>query len=194
MWHILRADPGARLALGFREPITPDQMHEASLSGEIEQLLNWFEVKPGETYMVDAGTVHALGAGLALVEIQQFSDITYRLYDYGRPRPLHLDKAMAVSNTGSHPGARPPVTCSNGWTLIGESQYFRTETRSLEDKYDYRTEVGGPELLAILEGSGQIANEPFNAGEVWIMPAGADPGVVQPSRRTKILRTFAPPR
>src|SRR5579885_1328381 len=61
MWHILRADPGGRLALGFRRPLTPQEIRDASLSGAIEQLLNWFEVKPGETYMVDAGTVHALG-------------------------------------------------------------------------------------------------------------------------------------
>ncbi|HZU27444.1 MAG TPA: class I mannose-6-phosphate isomerase [Bryobacteraceae bacterium] len=192
MWHILRADPGGRLALGFREPITPQQMRAASVSGEIEEMLNWFEVKPGETYMVEAGTVHALGAGLALVEIQQFSDVTYRLYDYGRPRPLHLDKAMAVANTGSHQGAQPPETSANGWQIIGESRYFRTEIRSLSGSFDYRTEASGPELMAVLAGHGSFGGEDFRAGEVWMIPAEAEALPIEPNATATILRTFVP--
>ena len=98
MWHILRADPGAQIALGFRRPITPERLRGASISGEIEQLLHWVDVQPGQTFFTPAGTVHAIGAGIALCEIQQHSDVTYRLYDYGRPRELHLDKAADVSN------------------------------------------------------------------------------------------------
>jgi mannose-6-phosphate isomerase len=192
MWHILRADPGGRLALGFREPITPQRMRDASLSGEIEELLNWFEVKPGETYMVEAGTVHALGAGLALVEIQQFSDITYRMYDYGRPRPLHLDKAMAVANTASHAGPRPALPSAGGWTLVGESRYFRTEIRTLDEPFQYRIAAGGPEMLAVLEGSGAIGGEEFHAGEVWMMPAGDEGATIQAAGPAKLLRTFVP--
>ena len=92
MWHILAAEPGARIAAGFREPITTDQLTAAALSGEIEDLLAWFEAMPGDTFFIPAGTVHAIGAGLVLCEIQQHSDVTYRLYDYGRPRELHLDQ------------------------------------------------------------------------------------------------------
>src|SRR5581483_4935906 len=156
MWHVLRADPGARLALGFREPLTAQQMRDAATTGEIEELLSWFEVTAGQTFVVEAGTVHAIGAGIALFEIQQFSDVTYRLYDYGRPRELHLDKAMAVAHVGAHPGPSPQVACADGWTLIGESRYFRTEVRTLDAPFEYRTEQGGPELLAFLAGHGRI--------------------------------------
>ena len=123
MWHILRADPGAEIALGFREPISRERLREASVSGEIEKLLRWIPVAPGETYFTPAGTVHAIGGGLALCEIQQVSDVTYRLYDYGRPRELHLDKGVEVSDLGPHPGAQSgrPAIC---WC---ECPYFRTE-------------------------------------------------------------------
>src|SRR6476660_7140505 len=91
MWHILAAEPGAKIAAGFREPITGQRLRESALSGEIEQLLEWFEARPGDTFFIPAGTVHAIGAGLVLCEIQQHSDLTYRLFDYGRRRELHLD-------------------------------------------------------------------------------------------------------
>src|SRR5438128_9591375 len=98
MWHILEAEPGATIALGFREPITRERLVESARSGEIERLVNWIPVQPGETYFTPAHTVHAIGAGIVLCEIQQNSDVTYRLYDYGRPRELHLEKAAAISD------------------------------------------------------------------------------------------------
>jgi mannose-6-phosphate isomerase len=98
MWYILRADPGAQLAIGFLETITPERLRESAASGEIEKLLNWIPVDAGDAFFIPAGTVHAIGAGLAICEIQQHSDITYRLYDYGRPRELQLEKAAQVSS------------------------------------------------------------------------------------------------
>ena len=98
MWYILRAEPGARLAMGLRERTSRNRLREASVSGDVEALLQWFEVRPGQVYFIPPGTVHALGPGITLCEIQQHADITYRLYDYGRPRELHLDKAVAVAN------------------------------------------------------------------------------------------------
>src|SRR6059036_2278069 len=77
MWHILGADPGAQIALGLQQPISPAQLRAAALSGEIEGLLRWIAVRPGETYFVPAGTIHAIGSGITLCEIQQNSDITY---------------------------------------------------------------------------------------------------------------------
>src|SRR5690242_16750391 len=105
MWHILEAEPGATIALGFREPITRERLRESAQSGEIEHLLNWVPVKAGETYFTPAHTVHAIGAGIVLCEIQQNSDVTYRLFDYGRPRELHLEKAAHIADLGVHPGA-----------------------------------------------------------------------------------------
>lgn len=97
MWHIMRAEPGATIALGFREPATPEAARAAALDGSIMDLLEWREVKPGDTYMIPAGTVHAMGEGLVVAEVQQVSDVTYRLYDYGRGRPLHIDKGFDVA-------------------------------------------------------------------------------------------------
>ena len=82
---------------GFRAPLTAEQLRDAALSGAIEQELCWFDAQPGDTFFIPAGTVHAIGPGLALCEIQQNSDVTYRLYDYGRPRELHLEHGVRVS-------------------------------------------------------------------------------------------------
>jgi mannose-6-phosphate isomerase len=113
MWYVMRADPGARLAIGFRESITREQLRESALSGEIEQMLNWIEVQAGDAFFIPAGTVHSIGGGLALCEVQQYSDITYRLYDYGRPRELHLDKAIQVSSVqaSSPESVMLPIDC-----------------------------------------------------------------------------------
>lgn len=96
-WLILDAEPGATLGIGFNAPISPEAMHAAALDGSIEELMTWHEVAPGDFFYIPANTVHAIGAGISLIEVQQNSDITYRLYDYGRPRELHLDKGVAVS-------------------------------------------------------------------------------------------------
>jgi mannose-6-phosphate isomerase len=102
MWHVLAAEPGAKVAAGFHAPISEERLRSASLSGEIEDLLEWHDARPGDTFFLPAGVVHAIGPGLTLCEVQQYSDVTYRLYDYGRPRELHLDQGVAVSRRGPH--------------------------------------------------------------------------------------------
>jgi mannose-6-phosphate isomerase len=96
-WIIISAEPDARLGMGTIRPLTPDELRSASLNGDIEQLMDWKPVKAGDYFYIPAGTVHAIGAGITLVEVQQNADVTYRLYDYGRPRELHLDDGVAVS-------------------------------------------------------------------------------------------------
>ena len=97
-WLVIAAEPGARIGVGFREPVSPEAMRAAALDGSIEGLLRWFPVSAGDFFHIPAGTVHAIGAGVSLIEVQQNSDTTYRLYDYGRPRELHLDAGIAVSS------------------------------------------------------------------------------------------------
>ena len=109
-WVIVAAEPGARLGIGTLETLSPDRLREASLSGEIEQLMDWKAVAPGDYFYIAAGTVHAIGAGISLVEVQQNADITYRLYDYGRPRELHLDEGVAVSRAGPYADPRSGQT------------------------------------------------------------------------------------
>lgn len=96
-WFVVSAELGAVLGIGTRSELTDDALRAASISGEIESLMDWKPVAAGDYFYVPAGTVHAIGAGIALVEVQQFADVTYRLYDYGRPRALHLDDGVAVS-------------------------------------------------------------------------------------------------
>ena len=96
-WYILDAEPGARLGLGLKKPVSATKLKTAAILGEIEQLIDWKPVKKGDFFYVPAGTIHAIGADVSVVEIQQNVDITYRIYDYGRPRELHLDEAMAIS-------------------------------------------------------------------------------------------------
>ncbi|HEY0413046.1 MAG TPA: class I mannose-6-phosphate isomerase [Allosphingosinicella sp.] len=119
-WYILEAEPGAVLGLGFREEIEAETLRAAALDGSIERLLDWKPVAAGDFFYVPAGTVHAIGGGLSLIEVQQPSDVTYRLYDYGRPRDLHLDDALAVANRGPYPSAL--------WTHVADG-----ETRTLVD-------------------------------------------------------------
>jgi mannose-6-phosphate isomerase len=157
MWHILAAEPGAKIAAGFRESLSTERLRDASKSGEIEQLLAWHEARPGDTFFIPAGTVHAIGPGLVLCEIQQNSDITYRLYDYGRARELHLDAAAEVSRMEPHPGA-----VSAEGEVLAACDYFVTRRMAVEDS---RTIHSG--FLVVLEGDGEIENARIRAGEVW---------------------------
>jgi mannose-6-phosphate isomerase len=97
MWVVVSAEPDARLGIGTVKPLNADELCAASLSGEIEELMDWKAVQAGDYYYIPAGTVHAIGGGITLIEVQQHADITYRLYDYGRPRELHLEDGVAVS-------------------------------------------------------------------------------------------------
>jgi mannose-6-phosphate isomerase len=96
-WYILDAEPGATLGLGLKREMTSEALRQAALDGSIEDLMDWRPVQSGDFFYVPAGTVHAIGGGLSLLEFQQNADITYRLYDYGRPRELHLDDGITVA-------------------------------------------------------------------------------------------------
>lgn len=126
-WLVLSAKPDARLAIGFREPIGPEAMRAAALDGSIEDLLEWHPARPGDFFYLPAGTVHAIGPGLALIEIQQNSDITYRLYDYGRPRELHLDEGMVVAQGEPYSAALRRHCAPDESSMLVEGPHFRLE-------------------------------------------------------------------
>src|SRR5512141_1159635 len=153
MWHILAADPGAKIAAGFREPITEQRLRESALSGEIENLLEWFEARPGDTFFIPAGTVHAIGAGLTLCEIQQWSDTTYRLFDYGRPRELHLDEGVRVSKLGPHAARRSPRE-----GVLVSCPFFTTEKLRVDGSYRSEAVKGGQTII-LLEGEAKVGRE-----------------------------------
>ena len=183
MWYVVRAAPDARLGLGFREPVTREHLREAALSGEIERLLDWKLVTAGEMYFVPAHTVHAIGAGLVLCEIQQNTDVTYRLYDYGRPRELHLEQALPLCDLGPHPGPAPgAVRC----------EYFTVETVTLAAGAETVAQPAESHLWVVLEGEGTVGGAPFRSGEVWLMPP--EPTPVRALGPARFLRAFVPPR
>jgi mannose-6-phosphate isomerase len=184
MWYVLRADPRARLAIGFRESINSDRLRQLALSGEIEQLLNWTDVQAGDAFFVPAGTVHAIGGGIALCEIQQHSDITYRLYDYGRPRELHLEKAVQVAFTGASDAKSVmlPIDC----------RYFHTELAMTASSLFYKPEPGRFHIVIFVSGMGTIADQAFHEGEAWLIPAASAPFSIEPEGPVKFLRTWVP--
>lgn len=105
-WIVTSAEPDARLGIGTLRSLDAQELRQASLSGEIEHLMDWKPVQAGDYFYIPAGTVHAIGGGVTLVEVQQNADITYRLYDYGRPRELHLDDGIAVSRAAAYDDPR----------------------------------------------------------------------------------------
>jgi mannose-6-phosphate isomerase len=178
MWHILEAGPGASIALGFRDEVSRDQLRQAIFDGTVADLLNWVPVRAGETFYAPARTVHAIGAGLALCEVQQQSDITYRLYDYGRPRELHLERGLEVASTVPFDGRRElPLECP----------FFTTDL--LQARHSFITDVACEYLLIVLEGKGQIGGQLFKPGEVWQVTAGHGPLEIVPDAPARLLRT-----
>lgn len=122
-WYIVDAQPGAVLGIGSKIPLGSDDLRRASLDGSIEQLIDWKPVRAGDYFYIPAGTIHAIGAGITLVEVQQYADVTYRLYDYGRPRELHLDDGVAVAK--AVPYADPRSGHAISGKSLADSRYFR---------------------------------------------------------------------
>lgn len=192
MWHILEAEPGAAIALGFRRPITRAELAEASRSGEIENLVNWLPVHAGETYFTPAHTLHAIGAGIVLCEIQQHSDVTYRLWDYGRPRQLHTEQALAITDLGVHPGALKPVPLGPGRAELVRSKHFVTELVSMPAGTGQRPERRTCQLWIAIEGSGNIGAQRYRRSDVWLLPEEADQPDVRADTDSRFLRTYVP--
>ncbi|MBV9506362.1 MAG: class I mannose-6-phosphate isomerase [Acidobacteriia bacterium] len=191
MWHILSAEKDAKIALGFREPITRDQLRESCATGAIEELLNWFPVRAGETYFTPAHTVHAIGAGIVLCEIQQHCDVTYRLWDYGRPREMHVEQAAAIADLGIHPGSAKPEKVAEGRELLVRSEHFVTESVSLEPGGRLELPPEECQLLICIEGPAVIGGRAAGLGEVWRLP-GDQPTTVEAGATARLLRTYVP--
>jgi mannose-6-phosphate isomerase len=164
-WLVLDAEPGAILGIGFRRQLGRDAMRTAALDGSIEELLEWHPVKAGDFFYLPAGTVHAIGPGLTLVEVQQNSDITYRLYDYGRPRELHLDEGLAVAKGEPYPpSCRQEVPAGASRTLV-DGPFFRFSHCAGPADAAMRAAHRGALLALPLGGSVTIAGEEISAGQ-----------------------------
>jgi mannose-6-phosphate isomerase len=192
MWYILDAEPGAAIALGFREPVTRERLRQSARTGEIETLLNWIPVQAGETYFTPAHTVHAIGAGIVLCEIQQNSDVTYRLWDYGRPRELHVEQAVAIADLGVHPGAARPVAVAEGREELVRSTHFATELVRMAPGQEVRPEPEKCQLWICVEGGATIGEETCQLAEVWLLPETGELPVIRAANGAAFLRTWVP--
>lgn len=170
-WYVLDSQPPGELAVGFRETVTPERLRSSAQSGEIEHLLAWRKVQSEDVIFVPAGTVHAIGAGLTICEIQENSDLTYRLYDYGRRRELHLEDGANVARLGPCDSVPEPVTLTPWRDQLVACNYFRVERLRLTRPIRIQGELPSYVLLICAKGSGTIAGESFAPGEAWMIPA-----------------------
>ncbi|WP_213775795.1 class I mannose-6-phosphate isomerase [Bradyrhizobium sp. dw_78] len=132
-WYILSAALAARVAVGLKRHLTPQELHASIRDGSIADLVQWRPVAKGDVIFVPAGTIHAIGAGIVLAEIQQRSDVTFRLFDYGRQRDLHEDSAVAVADAGPAPGPCNPLRLSSARTVLVANQHFILERIDLPE-------------------------------------------------------------
>ena len=171
-WLVLTAEPGAQLAVGFRSDVTSDAMHTAALDGSIENMLAWRAVSPGDFVYLPAGTVHAIGAGLTLIEVQQNSDVTYRLYDYGRPRELHVEAAVGVAEGAVHPDELRRSLPDRGHVQLVDGPHFRLERLDGVPDADTRARFGERALLVIpMLGDVAIDKCAFGPGSCVLAPS-----------------------
>ncbi len=117
-WYVLEAEPGATIALGLKTGATADVVRAAIAGGTMEDWMEWVPVSVGDMVFVDAGTVHAIGPGVVLLETQQTCDVTFRMYDYGRPRELHVEQALKVMRAKTAAGKVAPKT--DGWVYAAD--------------------------------------------------------------------------
>jgi mannose-6-phosphate isomerase len=173
-WLVLAAEPGSTLGLGLREPTTPRELREAALDGSILELVDWRPVRAGDCIYSPAGTIHAIGAGVSLVEVQQNTDLTYRLYDYGRPRELHLDEALAVARLDARPRAQPPLDLGEGRTRLAAGPAFQMERLEGAGEGRLRACAGQAIWVLPLRGEAGLDGRPLPRGSAWIVPDSAE--------------------
>jgi len=165
-WYALAAEPGAEVAAGLKQGVTLDQIKAGIHDGTLEQSLNLLPIEAGDMIYVDAGTVHAIWPGSILLETQQNCDLTYRMYDYGRPRELHIDKSLEATRLVTRAGKIAPVALTDRMVLI-EVENFRVERLPVSgfrasDTLPAHTESAhGLSYLFAAAGSGRIRGEAF---------------------------------
>lgn len=157
-WHILSAKPGAKVAVGLKRKLTPPQLRGAINDGSIVQHIQWHKALAGDTVFVPAGTIHAIGAGLVVAEVQQRSDTTYRLFDYGRDREIHIDKAMKVANAGPAEVAPVGRRLSDSRTLLVSSRYFTVERVELPAGSSWEIQAQLETWILVVEGQAKMTS------------------------------------
>lgn len=175
MWYVIDAEPDAQLIYGLKKNMTKEQFAEAIANGTLEDHVNYVPVTKGDCFFIPAGTLHAIGQGILIAEIQQNSDTTYRVYDYdrrddnGNPRQLHIEKALEVTDLSGVKG--------DGKTDINEGvicPYFQVYRRNLRGIQEIAVSSEHFQMVMILEGSGKIDGIPFKKGDTILLPAAGE--------------------
>jgi len=206
-WYVAYAKPGAQIALGLKSGVTTEQFEQSIRENRAEQLLNWLDVYTGDMIYVAGGTVHTLGPGSVIVETQQQSDTTYRLYDYGRPRELHLEKGMAAvkAEVGSGKVVRPAPTqvlgSKNRHALLVAAPYFVVDMFEMKEPQELSTRddsgKSSAQILVAVEGCGAVEAAGADVitlakGDAVVIPAAIGKFVARPQWTLEFLRAHVP--
>jgi mannose-6-phosphate isomerase len=191
-WVVLDAEPGAGVYLGFRDRPSVDDVRAAALDGTLDELLHFVDLREGDAVFVPAGTVHAIGGGLVLFELQQSSDTTFRLFDWGRTdRALHLDEGLACADLTPPPPLPEPVVEAPGVTRLVECEHFRIDRLATSVPVAVDPAGRWTALLGV-RGSGRVADLTVTAGDTVVVPASAGRVDLEPSGAFVGLR-YGPP-
>mgnify|MGYP003293286632 CR=1 FL=1 len=170
MWYIVEAEEGAGIYLGFNRTVTKEEYERAIKENRLTELLNFYEVKAGDCYFIPSGTIHAIGKGCLICEIQQNSNLTYRVYDYGRKdkngkeRELHIDKALRVTNLEKF----TPIAFSD---CLGKSEYFTVQKFAVDGELALRADESSFACVTCVSGSGYIGGLEMRLGDSFFVPA-----------------------
>lgn len=186
-WLILDAQPGAELGVGLNAMTTRDKLRDAALDGSIVDMIDWRRSKTGDFVYNRAGTIHAIGPGLTVVEVQQNVDCTYRLYDYGRPRELHLDEGLAVAITGPvHDPRDTFVDASTNRLLISGPHFHLVHLASPIDPALLQRATGELTFVPLSRGC-RVAGEIVALGEAVLL---TDPSSIEMDQGARALLTW----
>ncbi|KPV51439.1 mannose-6-phosphate isomerase [Kouleothrix aurantiaca] len=202
-WYILRAAPGADLIHGLTRPTNREEFAAALHDGTLMELMRRSPAHAGDTVFVPAGTIHAINAGIMLFEIQQKSDLTYRVYDYdrrdayGQLRELHVERALDVSNFGEQPPALvAPTPIDDVRTLLVECAYFAMERWDVRAPLPASTDLGSFEILTVIDGAAELAwpegTRNLTRGESVVLPAALGMYQLNPEGAATLLRCTVP--
>jgi mannose-6-phosphate isomerase len=195
-WYVLEADPGATVALGLKPGVTAEAVRASVAEGTMEELLEWVPVAAGDMVFVDAGTVHAIGPGVVLLETQQTCDVTFRMYDYGRPRELHVEQGLTVMRTRTAAGKVAPVA-RDGFVRLIEQRYFVVDRFEVCAAGKAAVQTGWATCLVGLQGAGAVMADGFEpvdlvAGQAVIVPEGFAWVTVESAGGVSFVRCFQP--
>jgi mannose-6-phosphate isomerase len=170
-WYILSAVPGAQVAVGLNYPRSATELRTAITDGSIANIVHWHPVSKGDVIFIPAGTIHAIGAGIVLAEIQQHSDATFRLFDYGRQRELHIENAVAVATAGPCKPQSPAERLSGARMVLTVNPHFALEQIDLAPGSIWTIDAPKETWLLAIEGHAQLGLTTLSLGDAVFLEA-----------------------